>query len=87
MTMWKIRACPRCQGDLFVAKDMDGWFEQCLQCGYRREMRPIAEVKETKKVQPTATPGTERLPTSGVETPEKRRPARVISPARHPDSS
>ena len=77
MTMWKLSACPRCQGDLFVDKDSDGWFEQCLQCGHRREMRPIAEIKrqsETKQPQPS--PEAERLPTSGVETPEKRRPAR-----------
>ncbi len=78
MTNWKLNACPRCQGDLFVDRDSDGWFEQCLQCGYRREMRPIAEIKrqsaETKRSLPA--PEAERLPTSGVETPEKRRPAR-----------
>jgi hypothetical protein len=23
---------------LFVDRDLDGWFEQCLQCSYRREL-------------------------------------------------
>jgi hypothetical protein len=65
---WKLKTCPRCQGDLFLDKDMDGWYEQCLQCGFRKELRPIAM---PKRGQPA--PEAERLPTSGVETPEKRR--------------
>ncbi len=76
MTMWKLRTCPRCQGDLFVDKDFDGWYEQCLQCGYRREMRPLAETRTEK---PHPAPVSERLPGSGVETPEKRRGPRSYS--------
>jgi hypothetical protein len=72
MVNWKLRNCPRCQGDLFIDRDMDGWYEQCLQCGYRRSMKPIAE---PKREQPA--PEAERLPSSGVETPEKRRPAKT----------
>ena len=84
MTMWKLKACPRCQGDLFVGRDPDGWFEQCLQCGYRKEMRPVAEVKQQHPEikRPAPAPEAERLPASGVETPEKRRPAKAIVPAR-----
>jgi len=78
--MWKLRTCPRCQGDLFVDKDLDGWFEQCLQCGYRREMKPIAVAKPGK---PQPVPITERLPSSGVETPEKRRTPRPGSGRSH----
>jgi hypothetical protein len=73
MTMWKLKTCPRCQGDLFVDKSLDGWYQQCLQCGYRREMRPIAEAKR----EAPATPVVERLPMSGVETPDKRRSAKA----------
>ncbi len=32
--MWKIKACPKCKGDLFVDYDEDGMFNHCLQCGY-----------------------------------------------------
>ena len=32
--MWKIKACPRCQGDLFADYDEAGMFDHCLQCGY-----------------------------------------------------
>ena len=30
--MW-LKACPRCQGDLFEGVDFDGPVVQCLQCG------------------------------------------------------
>ena len=73
MVMWKLKTCPRCQGDLFMDKDLDGWYEQCLQCGYRRPMKAIAEPKTTQQ----PSPEVERLPSSGVDTPEKRRAARA----------
>jgi DNA-directed RNA polymerase subunit M/transcription elongation factor TFIIS len=79
MTMWKLKTCPRCQGDLFVERDMDGWFQQCLQCGYRRELKALVEAK---KVQPQPNPESERLPNSGIETPEKRRAGGARMPAR-----
>ena len=78
MTMWKLKNCPRCQGDLFMDKNLDGWYQRCLQCGYQREMKPIAEVKRDQP----AVPVVERLPTSGVETPSKRRPARSMTTER-----
>ena len=39
MLHWKLKACDRCGGDLFVDRDPDGWFEQCLQCSHRRELK------------------------------------------------
>jgi hypothetical protein len=68
MVMWKLKTCPRCQGDLFIDKDFVGWYEQCLQCGFRRELKALVEPKQKQPV-----PETERLPSSGVDTPEKRR--------------
>ena len=32
--MFKLKACPRCHGDLFVDRDYYGWYEQCIQCGH-----------------------------------------------------
>jgi len=31
---WKLRSCPRCDGDMFTDTDLYGQFVQCLQCGY-----------------------------------------------------
>jgi DNA-directed RNA polymerase subunit RPC12/RpoP len=48
MLHWRLKSCARCGGDLFIDKDMDGWFEQCLQCSYRRELKDIKEFKKPK---------------------------------------
>ena len=39
--MMKLKGCPRCGGDLFVTENRDGRLEQCLQCGYEKEMKPV----------------------------------------------
>jgi hypothetical protein len=41
MLHWKLKNCSRCGGDLFIDRDADGWFEQCLQCSYRKELREL----------------------------------------------
>jgi ribosomal protein S27AE len=41
--MWKLKACPRCGGDVFIDRAIDTWYEQCLQCGYQVELRDIGE--------------------------------------------
>jgi hypothetical protein len=47
--MWKIKACPRCNGDLYMEKEIDGWYESCLQCGHRREMEELHCYKNVKQ--------------------------------------
>ena len=34
MVRWKLKGCPRCSGDLNVIRDVLGFYEDCLQCGY-----------------------------------------------------
>ena len=46
MGNWKLKSCPRCQGDLYVDRDHNGWYEQCLQCGYLGELQKIEEFKK-----------------------------------------
>ncbi len=38
MVFWKLKSCPRCGGDIFTAHDLNGEYEQCLQCCYRKEL-------------------------------------------------
>ena len=33
--MWRLKACPRCRGDLFPDYESGSWDMVCLQCGYR----------------------------------------------------
>jgi DNA-directed RNA polymerase subunit M/transcription elongation factor TFIIS len=47
MGKWKISGCPRCGGSLFVDRDADGWYEQCINCSYRNELKALAD--STKK--------------------------------------
>ena len=32
------RRCPRCGGNLFCDRDYGGWYLECLQCSYTREL-------------------------------------------------
>lgn len=46
MTMWRIKSCPKCGGDMFFNKDEDNiWYEQCLQCSYLHEVNNPVESK------------------------------------------
>ena len=38
MITWKIKNCPRCGGDIYIDEELDGAYEQCLQCGYEHHM-------------------------------------------------
>jgi ribosomal protein S27AE len=49
--MWRFKSCPKCGGDVFIDRDMNGWYEQCLQCGYIHDMETIVEVKEQPRMQ------------------------------------
>ena len=37
--MIKFKSCPKCaRGDLVIARDVYGWYQQCLQCAHLIEM-------------------------------------------------
>ena len=40
--MIKFKACPRCQGDLYLTEDAFGRFLSCMQCGYLRDLEQPA---------------------------------------------
>lgn len=44
--MWKFKSCPKCDGDLYVDWDMNGWYVQCLQCGYLSDLDSILKAKK-----------------------------------------
>ncbi len=35
----RLKACPRCHGDLIPEGDPSGWDLTCLQCGYREPLQ------------------------------------------------
>ena len=55
MGKWKIRGCPRCGGSLFVDNDMDGWYEQCINCSYRNELTILVDTAQTVVIEDKAS--------------------------------
>ena len=53
MGKWKMGNCPRCGGSTFIDSDMDGWYEQCINCSYRNELKvtvdPTKELARKEK--------------------------------------
>ncbi len=46
MVRWRLKSCPRCGSDMFIDKDYDNWYEQCLMCSYRVDLQRITGMKQ-----------------------------------------
>lgn len=33
--------CPKCGGNLYLEKDYNGWYEECLQCGHMKDLAVV----------------------------------------------
>jgi len=40
--MLRLKSCPKCHGDVRFDRDQFGWYEQCIQCGFVRDLEPVA---------------------------------------------
>lgn len=74
--MLKLKSCPKCKGDLLIDKDMYGWYEQCIQCGYQHSLEPLVKVGPL-------TPEDKNNPVSSVSR-TSRRTARGIKDTSEP---
>lgn len=45
MAIWKSKGCPDCGADLIIQLETDGWFEECLWCGYHRDVSHLVVLK------------------------------------------
>ncbi|HLF05168.1 MAG TPA: hypothetical protein VI855_08125 [Dehalococcoidia bacterium] len=43
--MIKLKACPKCGGDINVAEDIFGKYLNCLQCGYLKDLPAEPKVR------------------------------------------
>jgi DNA-directed RNA polymerase subunit M/transcription elongation factor TFIIS len=41
MVRWRLKSCPRCGSDMFIEKDFDNLYEQCLMCSYRIDLARV----------------------------------------------
>ena len=56
--MLDLKACPRCRGDLNTRQDIYGEYQECLQCGYMKDIEtpsalfpvPASAQREKKQV-------------------------------------
>ena len=37
--------CPKCGGKIIIDRDLYGWYEQCLQCSFTRNLKVIYQKK------------------------------------------
>jgi len=56
----RLKSCPRCRGDVVTDRDLHGWYEQCLQCGYQLNLKSVAEVREQFKLVKNVTDNVRR---------------------------
>jgi DNA-directed RNA polymerase subunit M/transcription elongation factor TFIIS len=50
MAVWKLKCCPRCNGDLFIQRETDGWYEECLSCGYQRDVSNLVIINTVGQI-------------------------------------
>lgn len=50
--MLKLNGCRRCGGDLAIEKDFFGWYEECVQCGYTRDIPPEQALVPVRVISP-----------------------------------
>ncbi len=47
----KSKSCPRCGGNIFIDRDLYGWYELCLQCGYLCDLKSIVKARQQAKAE------------------------------------
>ena len=65
MTLWNLKSCGKCHGDLF----MEGEDWQCLQCGRYYYNRPVLSVPEATELEHLSVNGRRagrRKPSGGI---------------------
>jgi len=44
--MIRMKSCPKCNGDVLIDRDQYGWYEQCIQCGLMRDLKPVTPLPD-----------------------------------------
>lgn len=60
MLRWRLKRCPRCNGDLLLEAGLDGADWLCFQCGYIVEAAPQADAPALVPVPIHSSPVTVR---------------------------
>ena len=78
--MMKLKACPRCHGDLNRVSEPGDTYFSCLQCGYVTYCWPpvAAPCEAVAAEKSRALPGGRRRRGESTAEPARRSPSRVI---------
>lgn len=47
MTEWKLKSCPRCNGDIYYEREDGDCYARCLQCGYVKLVNGASGLNES----------------------------------------
>jgi len=45
--------CPKCGGNLYLDRDYIGWYEQCLQCSFMKDLGVVYQSKKKAEKETT----------------------------------
>ena len=48
MQTWQV--CPKCKGKLFIDSDFNGWYVECLMCGFFHDLEEL-DVPQGESIQ------------------------------------
>ncbi len=54
--------CPKCGGKIYLDTDYYGWYEQCIQCGYTKNLSRVTRVNADTGDKYIAVPAEEPTP-------------------------
>ncbi len=57
MEVWKLKACPKCQGALLIDADEYGRFFSCLNCGWAKDLSQGTQLPRSRTDDDTDRPG------------------------------
>ncbi len=52
--MWRLKGYPGCKGDMLVDRDLNGWYQSCVQCGYYGDLDSTIKTLEQHPERKTA---------------------------------
>jgi hypothetical protein len=50
MSIRHLKSCPGCSGDIFIKREKDGWWGECLVCGHRRDVSHLVTVNTVGQI-------------------------------------
>jgi hypothetical protein len=50
MAIQNQKACPRCNGRLLIKREANGWYEECVLCGERKDISELVTINAVGQI-------------------------------------